>query len=151
MLTIGDKAPEFEGIDQNGTLVSLSLLKGKKVILYFYPKDNTPGCTAEACSLNDKNDFFVEKGFVVIGVSTDSIESHQKFAAKYSLNFHLLSDTDKKMVQDYGVWGEKKNYGKTYMGLLRTTYILSEEGLVEMVFPRVDTKTHADQLIKALF
>jgi thioredoxin-dependent peroxiredoxin len=151
MLTIGDKAPEFEGIDQNETLVSLSLLKGKKVILYFYPKDNTPGCTAEACSLNDKNDFFVEKGFVVIGISTDSIESHQKFAAKYSLNFHLLSDTDKKIVQDYSVWGEKKNYGKTYMGLLRTTYILSEEGLVEMVFPRVDTKTHAEQLIKALF
>lgn len=150
MLEVGQKAPSFEGIDQNGETVSLNGLKGKRVILYFYPKDNTPGCTAEACSLNDKNAYFLEKGFVIVGVSPDSTESHRKFADKFSLAFHLLADPDKRMTQAYGAWGEKKNYGKTYMGLLRTTYILSTDGIIEHVFPKVDTKTHAEQIIQAL-
>ncbi len=150
MLQVGQQAPAFQGINQNGESISLAGLQGKRVILYFYPKDNTPGCTAEACSLNDKNAFFIEKGFVIVGVSPDSSESHRKFADKYDLAFHLLADTDKKITQTYGAWGEKKNYGKTYMGLLRTTYIISADGLIEHVFPKVDTKTHAEQIIQAL-
>jgi peroxiredoxin Q/BCP len=120
------------------------------VILYFYPKDDTPGCTAEACSLNDSNSYFLDKGFVVIGVSPDSVESHQRFAAKYGLSFNLIADPEKVIIQAYGAWGEKKNYGKTYMGLLRTTFVISAQGIIEQVFPKVDTKNHADQLIEAL-
>lgn len=150
MLQIGTKAPAFKGINQRGETVSLADFKGKKVILYFYPKDNTPGCTAEACSLNDKNVYFLEKGIVVIGVSADSVQSHGKFAEKFGLAFNLLADTEKEILQAYEVWGEKKNYGKTYMGIIRTTYVISEEGVIEAVFPKVDTKTHADQIITAL-
>ncbi len=150
MLEVGQKAPAFQGINQNGETISLAGLQGKRVILYFYPKDNTPGCTAEACSLNDKNAYFIEKGFVIVGVSPDSTESHRKFAEKFNLAFHLLADPDKLITQAYGAWGEKKNYGKTYMGLLRTTYVISADGLIEHVFPKVDTKTHAEQIIRAL-
>lgn len=150
MLQTGIQAPSFKGINQKGEAISLSDFKGKKVILYFYPKDNTPGCTAEACSLNDKNEFFLEKGVVVIGVSADSVQSHVKFADKYSLSFNLLADTEKEILQAYEVWGEKKNYGKSYMGIIRTTYVISEEGIIEAVFPKVDTKTHAEQIISAL-
>lgn len=150
MLQTGIQAPSFKGINQKGEAISLSDFKGKKVILYFYPKDNTPGCTAEACSLNDKNEFFLEKGVVVIGVSADSVQSHVKFADKYSLSFNLLADTEKEILQAYEVWGEKKNYGKSYMGIIRTTYVISEEGVIEAVFPKVDTKTHAEQIISAL-
>lgn len=150
MLQVGQKAPAFQGINQNGETISLAGLKGKRVILYFYPKDNTPGCTAEACSLNDKNAYFIEKGFVIVGVSPDSTESHRKFADKFNLAFHLLADPDKAITQVYEAWGEKKNYGKTYMGLLRTTYVISADGLIEFVFPKVDTKTHAEQIIQAL-
>ena len=150
MLQIGHKARSFKGINQNGETVSLSDFKGKKVILYFYPKDNTPGCTAEACSLNDKTAYFLEKGVVVIGVSADSVQSHVKFADKFGLTFNLISDTEKEILQAYEVWGEKKNYGKSYMGIIRTTYVISEEGVIEAVFPKVDTKTHAEQIIKAL-
>lgn len=150
MLEVGQQAPAFQGINQNGETISLSGLKGKRIILYFYPKDNTPGCTAEACSLNDKNAYFLEKGFVIVGVSPDSTESHRKFASTFNLAFHLLADPDKHITQAYGAWGEKKNYGKTYMGLLRTTYIISADGLIEHVFPKVDTKTHAEQIIEAL-
>jgi peroxiredoxin Q/BCP len=150
MLEKGEKAPDFKGINQNGETVSLSDFKGKKVILYFYPKDNTSGCTAEACSLSDKSEYFLYKGYVIIGVSPDSVESHRKFSDAYKFSFNLISDPDKKIIQAYGVWGEKKNYGKTYMGLLRTTFIISEEGVVEKVFPRVDTKNHAGQIIKSL-
>lgn len=150
MVKENEKAPEFQGKNQNGETISLSDFRGKKVILYFYPKDNTPGCTAEACSLNDKNAYFLEKGFVVIGISPDSVASHQKFADKFSLSFNLIADTDKSITQAYGAWGEKMNYGKAYMGLLRTTFIISEVGIIEKVFPKVDTKTHADQIIKAL-
>lgn len=150
MLQAGDKAPSFKGINQKGETISLSDFKGKKVILYFYPKDNTPGCTAEACSLNDKTAFFLEKGIVVIGVSADSVQSHQKFAEKYELAFNLISDTEKELLQAYEAWGEKKNYGKVYMGIIRTTYVISEEGVIEAVFPKVDTKTHAEQIMKVL-
>lgn len=150
MLQTGIQAPLFKGINQKGETISLSDFKGKKVILYFYPKDNTPGCTAEACSLNDKNAFFLEKGIVVIGVSADSVASHVKFAEKFALLFNLIADTEKEILQAYEAWGEKKNYGKTYMGVIRTTYVISEDGLIEAVFPKVDTKTHADQIIKAL-
>lgn len=150
MLQAGDKAPSFKGINQKGETISLSDFKGKKVILYFYPKDNTPGCTAEACSLNDKTAFFLEKGIVVIGVSADSVQSHQKFAEKYGLAFNLISDTEKELLQAYEAWGEKKNYGKVYMGIIRTTYVISEEGVIEAVFSKVDTKTHAEQIMKVL-
>ncbi len=150
MLQAGDKAPDFKGVNQEGENIALSAYRGKRVILYFYPKDNTPGCTAEACSLNDSNSYFLDKGFVVIGVSPDSVESHQRFAAKYGLSFNLIADPEKVIIQAYGAWGEKKNYGKTYMGLLRTTFVISAQGIIEQVFPKVDTKNHADQLIEAL-
>jgi len=150
MLQTGVQAPTFKGINQKGEVVSLSDFKGKKVILYFYPKDNTPGCTAEACSLNDKNEYFLKKGIVVIGVSADSVQSHVKFVEKYDLSFNLIADTEKEILQAYEAWGEKKNYGKTYMGVIRTTYVISEDGVIEAVFPKVDTKTHAEQIIKAL-
>lgn len=150
MLQTGVQAPAFKGINQKGETIALSDFKGKKVILYFYPKDNTPGCTAEACSLNDKNEYFLEKGIVVIGVSADSVQSHVKFVEKYDLSFNLIADTEKEILQAYEAWGEKKNYGKTYMGVIRTTYVISEEGVIEAVFPKVDTKTHAEQIIKAL-
>jgi peroxiredoxin Q/BCP len=150
MLQAGEKAPDFKGVNQNNESVSLSDFKGKKVILYFYPKDNTSGCTAEACSLNDKSEYFLHKGYVIIGISPDSASSHKKFEENYHLSFNLISDPDKQIIQAYGTWGEKKNYGKVYMGLLRTTFIISENGIIEKVFPRVDTKTHAEQIIKAL-
>ncbi len=150
MLQTGEIAPDFKGINQKGETISLSDFKGKKMILYFYPKDNTPGCTAEACSLNDKNEYFLKKGIVVIGVSADSVQSHVKFADKFGLAFNLIADTEKEILQAYVVWGEKKNYGKSYMGIIRTTYIISEQGIIEAVFPKVDTKTHAEQIIKAL-
>jgi peroxiredoxin Q/BCP len=150
MLSIGEKAPNFQGVNQNGETISLSDFQGKKVILYFYPKDNSAGCTAEACSLNDKSEYFLYKGYVIIGVSPDSVASHKKFADNYRLSFNLISDPEKRIIQSYGAWGEKKNYGKTYMGLLRSTFIISEDGIIEKVFPRVDTKTHADQIIKGL-
>jgi peroxiredoxin Q/BCP len=150
MLKQNDAAPDFSGINQKGETVSLSEFKGKKVILYFYPKDNTSGCTAEACSLRDSNNFFLSKGFAVIGVSTDSEKSHNGFAQKHNLPFNLIADTERQIIDLYGVWGEKKNYGKTYFGLLRTTFIISENGIIEKVFPKVDTKNHAEQIIKAL-
>ena len=150
MLQKGEKAPDFKGVNQQGEIISLSDFRGKRVILYFYPKDNTPGCTAEACSLNDSRSYFLDKGFVIIGVSPDSVESHQRFDAKYGLSFNLISDPAKAIIQAYGAWGEKKNYGKTYMGLLRTTFVISADGIIEEVFPKVDTKKHAEQIIEAL-
>ncbi|MCL1938506.1 MAG: thioredoxin-dependent thiol peroxidase [Candidatus Azobacteroides sp.] len=150
MLQAGDKAPDFRGENQKGETISLSDFKGKKVILYFYPKDDTPGCTAEACSLNDHNEYFLQKGYVIIGVSPDSVNSHKQFEEKYRLSFHLVSDPEKRIIQEYGAWGEKKNYGKTSMGVLRSTFIISGEGLIEKVFSKVDTQTHAEQIIKEL-
>ncbi|MDR2511409.1 MAG: thioredoxin-dependent thiol peroxidase [Bacteroidales bacterium] len=150
MLKQGDKAPDFSGINQKGKTISLSEFNGKKIILYFYPKDNTSGCTAEACSLRDSNNFFLSKGFVVMGVSADSEVSHNSFAEKYNLPFNIIADIEQKIIDLYGVWGEKKSYGKTYFGLIRTTFIISEDGIIEKVFPKVDTKNHAEQIIKAL-
>lgn len=147
-LKSGDKAPEFSMNDQNGNHVSLETLKGKKVILYFYPKDNTPGCTAEACSLRDGYDDLLAAGFVVVGVSPDTEKSHQGFGKKYNLPFHLIADTGKELLNKYGAWGEKKMYGKSYEGVIRTTFVISEEGIIEHVIPKVDTKNHAAQIME---
>jgi thioredoxin-dependent peroxiredoxin len=142
----GMKAPGFEGIDQNGKVVKLSDFTGKKVILYFYPKDNTPGCTAEACNLRDNWDSLLKKGFVVLGVSPDTEKSHKGFAVKYSLPFPLIADTTKKILNDYGVWGEKKMYGKSYMGVIRTTFVIDEKGIIEKIIEKVDTSGHTKQI-----
>lgn len=148
LLNIGDKAPDFQGKNQFGQDITLSGYAGKKVILYFYPKDSTPGCTAEACNLRDNNHMLLKKGFIIIGVSADSEASHQKFAEKYSLPFSLLADHDKKIINDYGVWGPKKFLGKTFNGINRTTYVISEEGIIEKVFSKVNTKDHAAQILE---
>jgi len=146
----GDKAPYFEGVNQDGKTISLNDFAGKKLILYFYPKDNTPGCTAEACNLNDNYQAWLDKGFEVVGVSPDSVKSHLKFAEKFGLKFNLLADEDKKILEAYGAWGEKKMYGKPYMGVLRTTFVIDEAGVITEVFDKVDTKEHSAQIIKAL-
>jgi thioredoxin-dependent peroxiredoxin len=143
----GLKAPSFEGIDQNGKEIKLSDFTGKKVILYFYPKDNTPGCTAEACNLRDNYDALLRKGFIVIGVSPDNEKSHKGFAGKYSLPFPLIADTSKKILNDYGVWGEKKMYGKSFFGVIRTTFIIDEKGIIEKIITKVDTAGHTEQII----
>jgi peroxiredoxin Q/BCP len=150
LLKKGDLAPGFKGLNQNGEEISLSNYKGKKVILYFYPKDNTPGCTAESCNLNDNYDMWLSKGYEVIGVSPDSVASHKKFADKYNLSFNIIADTEKEILEAYGAWGEKKMYGKSYMGVIRTTYIISEEGKIEEVFEKVKTKDHTNQIISTL-
>jgi thioredoxin-dependent peroxiredoxin len=146
----GEKAPNFEGVNQDGNVISLDSFSGKKVILYFYPKDNTPGCTAEACNLNDNYQEWLDRGFEVVGVSPDSAKSHKKFADKYGLKFNLIDGEDKKILNDYGVWGEKSMYGKPYMGVLRTTYVINEEGIIEDVIEKVDTKNHTSQIFKSL-
>lgn len=142
----GNIAPYFEGIDQNGSLVKLSDFIGKKVVLYFYPKDNTPGCTAESCDLRDNYEAFLAKGYVVVGVNIGSVASHKKFSDKYNLPFPLIADEDQKIVSDYGVWREKKLYGKSFMGIVRTTFIIDERGVVEKIFSKVDTKNHSNQI-----
>ncbi|MBN1388027.1 MAG: thioredoxin-dependent thiol peroxidase [Bacteroidales bacterium] len=144
----GQKAPFFEGKDQNGNLIKLDDFKGKKLVLYFYPKDNTPGCTDEACNLRDNYNSLISKGFDVLGISPDSEKSHQQFAGKHNLTFPLISDPDKKILSDYGAWGEKKMYGKSFMGVLRTTFIINEEGIIEKIVKKVDTKKHAEQIYK---
>lgn len=144
----GMKAPPFEGTDQDGRPVKLGDFKGKKLVLYFYPKDNTPGCTAEACNLRDNYDSLLKKGFAVVGVSMDSEKSHKGFAAKYSLPFPLIADTSKKILEDYGVWKQKSLYGKTFLGTVRTTFIIDEEGLIEDIITKVDTKNHSEQIFK---
>lgn len=149
-LSKGDKAPEFHGLNQNNETISLETFKGKKLILYFYPKDNTPGCTAESCNLNDNYQAWLAKGFEVVGVSPDSVTSHKKFADKFQLGFNLIADTEKEILQAYGVWGEKSMYGKKYMGVMRTTFVISESGIIDDIFEKVDTKNHTDQIIKAL-
>jgi peroxiredoxin Q/BCP len=143
----GDQAPLFEGTDQNGNKINLVDFRGSKVVLYFYPKDDTPGCTAEACDLRDNYESLLSKGYKVVGVSPDSEKSHLKFAEKYHLPFPLLPDPDKKIIQNYGVWGPKKFMGKSYDGVLRTTFIISEEGTIEEVISKVDTKNHSKQII----
>lgn len=148
-LKAGDKAPAFEGTDQHGDKIALTDFKGKKLILYFYPKDNTPGCTAEACSLRAGRDTLAEMGFAVVGVSPDSAKSHQGFIAKHSLNFPLIADTDKSIATAYGVWGEKKFMGRTYMGILRTTFIIDERGIIEKIYDKVNTKDHFTQIVES--
>lgn len=148
-LKTGTKAPEFSTIDQNGKQISLSDYKGKKVILYFYPKDNTPGCTAESCNLQENYSSLKRKGFVVLGVSADDEKSHKKFATKYNLAFPLLVDTDKKIIKAYKAWGKKNMYGKLFNGILRKTYVIDEQGIIEKVFEKVETKNHTEQIVAA--
>jgi thioredoxin-dependent peroxiredoxin len=142
----GMRAPGFEGIDQNGKTIKLSDFSGKNVVLYFYPKDNTPACTAEACNLRDNLDSFMNKGFIVIGVSPDSEKSHKGFAEKFSLPFPLIADTSKKILNDYGVWGEKKMYGRTFPGVIRTTFIIDGKGIIEKIIAKVNTGAHTEQI-----
>jgi peroxiredoxin Q/BCP len=145
----GDKAPEFTGVNQNGDAVSLSRYAGKKLVLYFYPKDDTPGCTAEACNLRDNYDQFLTKGYAILGVSPDSEKKHQKFIEKYDLPFDLLADTEKETCEMFGVWVKKSMYGREYMGVARTTFIIDENGVIEEVISKVKTKEHTDQILKA--
>lgn len=147
MLKIGDKMPEFEVVDQEGNVVSSKDFIGKKTIVYFYPKDNTPGCTAEACNLRDNYEALKAQGYNVVGVSKDSAASHRKFIDKFDLPFTLLSDKSTQMLQDFGAWGEKKMCGKTCVGTLRRTFIFNEEGVLERVIEKVDTKDHAAQIL----
>lgn len=149
MLKEGDKAPDFISKDQNGDPVKLSDLKGQKVVLYFYPKDDTPGCTKEACSFRDADDVYRKKGIKVLGVSTDDEKSHQKFISKFQLPFDLLADTDKSIVESYGVWGEKSMYGKKYMGTNRKTFLIDEEGKIVKIFDKVNVEQHADEVLEA--
>ncbi|MCF8373622.1 MAG: thioredoxin-dependent thiol peroxidase [Bacteroidales bacterium] len=142
-----DKAPDIKSVDQNGNEFSLSDYKGKKVILYFYPKDNTPGCTAQACNLRDNYELLKEKGFEVFGISPDTEKSHHRFIERHDLPFSLIMDEDKKIMEDYGVWGEKKMYGKSFMGVNRTTFIIDEKGKIEKVFKKVNTKAHVEQIL----
>ena len=147
MLKIGDKMPEFEVVDQDGNVVSSKDFIGKKTIVYFYPKDNTPGCTAEACNLRDNYEALKAQGYNVVGVSKDSAASHRKFIDKFDLPFTLISDKSTQMLQDFGAWGEKKMCGKTCVGTLRRTFIFNEEGVLERIIEKVDTKDHAAQIL----
>ena len=149
-LKVGDKAPVFEGVNQNGESLGLQDFNGKKLILYFYPKDNTPGCTAESCNLNDNYEMWLKKGFEVVGVSPDSQKSHQKFIEKYGFKFNLIADTEKEILQAYGAWGMKKMYGRDYMGVLRKTFVIDENGVIVEIFEKVKTKDHTNQIITAL-
>lgn len=149
-LKIGDKAPDFRAKDQNGEEISLSSFAGKKLLIYFYPKDNTPGCTAQACNLRDNYDELLEKGFEIVGISADSEISHKNFAEKYQLPFSLIADTTKEIIKNYGAWGEKKLYGKSYEGILRMTFIISEEGIIEQIIDKVKTKDHSRQIFESL-
>ena len=149
MLKEGNKAPDFTAIDQDGREVKLDDFAGKRVVLYFYPKDDTPGCTKEACSFRDADDVFNSKGIKVLGVSTDDEKSHQKFISKFQLPFDLLADIDKKIVNDYGVWGEKSMYGKKYMGTNRKTFLIDGDGTIVKIFEKVDVANHADEVLAA--
>ena len=144
----GQKAPFFEGTDQYGKKVSLNDFSGKKLILYFYPKDNTPGCTAEACNLRDNYKDLIKEGYSVLGVSPDTVKSHKGFAGKYSLPFPLIADPAKKILTDYGAWGEKKMYGKSVTGVLRSTFIIDKKGFIEKIIIKVDTGAHTEQIFK---
>ena len=147
-LTVGDKAPAIQAVDQHGNEINLENFKGSKVVLYFYPKDNTPGCTAQACNLRDNYDAMLKQGYKVIGVSPDDEKSHQKFTEKFDLPFPLIPDTEKKVIQDYGVWGRKKFMGREYDGVFRTTFVIDEEGKIEEIIDKVKTKDHTEQILK---
>lgn len=147
MLKIGDKAPAFSGIDQDGNAIKLEDFAGRKLVLYFYPKDSTPGCTAEACDLRDNYQRFLAAGYAVVGVSKDSAASHKRFIEKYSLPFPLISDTSTEILRAYEAWGEKKNYGKVSVGTLRKTYVIDENGIITDIVTKVNTKAHASQIL----
>jgi peroxiredoxin Q/BCP len=149
-LKIGQKAPDFTVLNDSGEKIKLSGLKGKKVVLYFYPKDDTPGCTKEACAFRDGIQEIQKRGAVVLGVSIDSVESHKKFKNKFDLNFPLLADTEKKIVDAYGTWKEKSMYGKKYMGTERTTFIIDENGKISHIFPKVKVDEHYKEVLQAL-
>lgn len=146
----GDTAPVFSAKDQSGNTVSLDQFSGRKVVLYFYPKDNTPGCTAEACDFRDNYQELVAKGIVILGVSVDDEKSHQKFATKYNLPFPLLADTGKEIVEAYGVWAEKNMYGKKYLGINRTSFVIDEDGKISLIIKKVDTKNSTQQILDLL-
>jgi thioredoxin-dependent peroxiredoxin len=150
LLEVGDRAPDFKTTDQDGDRVSLKDFHGRKVVLYFYPKDDTPGCTREACSFRDGFSRFRKRKIEVLGVSVDGEKSHKKFAEKYGLPFRLLADTGKKIVQDYGVWGEKSLYGRKFMGTNRVTYLIDEKGKIAGVWPRVKPEGHAEEILAAV-
>ena len=145
----GDKAPEFKSFDQDGKSLSLSDYKGKKVVLYFYPEDDTPTCTVEACNLRDNFSLLKKEGFVVLGVSPDDVTKHKKFEEKYNLPFILVADPAMKIIHTYGVWGEKNMYGRKYMGLLRTTFLIDEKGLIRKIFRKPRSKMHSEDILKA--
>lgn len=147
-LKAGDRAPEFSAPDQNGKTLTLKDFAGKKLVLYFYPKDDTPGCTAEACSLRDNYNTLLKQGYSILGVSPDNEKKHQKFIEKYELPFDLLADTDNAVALAYGVWVEKSMYGRKYMGIARTTFIIDEKGIISEVIEKVDTAKHAGQILK---
>ncbi len=147
-LEVGQKAPDFESKDHNGDTISLSDFKGKKVVLYFYPKDNTPGCTAQACNLRDNHEALKSAGYEVLGISSDSVKSHQKFIEKHGLPFTLIADEDKSVHEKYGTWVEKQMYGKTYMGTARKTFVIDEDGVITDIIEKVKTKEHTNQIIK---
>jgi thioredoxin-dependent peroxiredoxin len=149
-LKVGDIAPDFTAKNQEGQTISLSGYKGKKVVLYFYPKDDTPGCTAEACNLRDNYSDLLNRGYEVIGVSPDNEKSHVKFKSKYNLPFNLIADAEKSILKSYGAWGLKSMYGKEYEGVLRTTYIIGEDGKIEKVITKVDTKEHTRQILEEM-
>jgi peroxiredoxin Q/BCP len=148
MLKIGEKAPAINSIDENGEVITLEQFKGKKIVLYFYPKDMTPGCTVQSCNLRDNYQKLLDNGYVVLGCSADSPGKHQKFIEKYNLPFSLISDESKEVLNAYGVWGPKKFMGKEYMGISRTTFIINEEGLIEDIITKVNTKNHTTQIVK---
>ena len=150
MLKVGDKAPDFKLKDETGREISLSSFRDKKVVIYFYPKDDTPGCTKEACSIRDVYDDILEAGAVVIGISKDDARSHERFKSKYNLPFYLLSDPENEVIEQYGAWQEKKMYGKTYMGIARITYIVDGEGIVKKVYSKVKPETHGEELLTDL-
>ncbi len=149
-LIAGDKAPDFTGKDQNGESISLKNYRGKKVVLYFYPQDDTPTCTVEACNLRDNYADLKNAGFEVIGVSPDDGKSHKKFEKKYDLPFTLIEDVDKTIINKYGVWGEKNNYGKKYMGLIRTTFLIDDNGIIFKVFKKPKSKIHSEEILKTI-
>jgi len=150
MLKAGAKAPSFELMSDEGKKVSLKDFAGKKVVLYFYPRDNTPGCTKEACSFSENNKKLQKAGAVVIGISADSVASHQNFKGKYKLGFTLLSDPDKEVIQKYGVWQEKSMYGKKFMGIVRTTFLINEQGKIAHIFPKVKVDGHTEEVLNRL-
>ena len=148
-LKVGDKSPSFSGLNQDSVIVANDDFLNKKLIIFFYPKDNTPGCTAESCNLSDNYEELLDQGFDVVGVSPDSVNSHVKFKSKYNLKFNLIADVEKKMSKLFGVYGPKKFMGREYDGIHRTTFVISEEGLIEKIFSKVDTKNHAQQILES--